>query len=97
MIRYVSWTLENVRKWIPKELHPSKKIYFKRSHKLLLTHKKKLRQKSLISLEVMLSQSRDLAAAYELKELFFHFMKSSNRVETVQRLQTFLLSVQAAL
>ena len=38
VVRYVTWALENVRKRIQKELHPSKRKYFKRSRKLLLTH-----------------------------------------------------------
>lgn len=39
VIRYVTWAMENVRKRIQKQLHPSKRKYFKRSRRLLLAHK----------------------------------------------------------
>lgn len=96
VVRYVTWALENVRKRIQKQLHPSKRKYFKRSRKLLLTHKDKLSQEGLEALEVMLIHSQDLAAAYHLKELFYHFMASGSKAEAIPRLRTFILSAQAS-
>lgn len=96
VVRYVTWALENVRKRIQKQMHPSKRKYFKRSRKLLLTHKNKLKEESLLALEVMLSQSQDLAVAYHLKELFYTFMDSENRQEAIKNLKHFMLAAQAA-
>lgn len=96
VVRYVTWALENVRKRIQKQLHPEKRKYFKRSRKLLLTHRSKLKEESMDALALMLSQSEDLAAAYHLKELFYDFMKSSSRREATQKLKFFLLAAQAS-
>ena len=95
VVRYVTWALENVRKRIQKELHPSKRKYFKRSRKLLLTHKRKLNEESLQALEIMLLHSSDLATAYHLKELFYDFMESKSREEAAKRLKFFILAAQA--
>jgi hypothetical protein len=96
VIRYVTWALENVRKRIQKQLHPEKRKYFKRSRKLLLTHRSKLKEESIEALAVMLSQSEDLAAAYHLKELFYDFMESTSRTEAIDKLKFFLLAAQAS-
>lgn len=96
VVRYITWALENVRKRIQKNLHPSKRKYFKRSRRLLLIHKEKLDQEGLMALEVMLTQSPDLAVAYHLKELFYEFMQSKDRIEASKRLKFFLLSAQAS-
>jgi transposase len=96
VVRYVTWALENVRKRIQKELHPSKRKYFKRSRKLLLTHKSKLNEESLDALELMLHHSSDLAVAYHLKELFYEFMNSKDRTEATKKLQFFILAAQTS-
>lgn len=96
VVRYVTWALENVRKRIQKELHPSKRKYFKRSRKLLLTHKNKLKEDSLDALGLMLLQSPDLAVAYHLKELFYDFMDSKSRDEAAHKLKFFILAAQTA-
>lgn len=88
--------MENVRKRIQKQLHPSKRKYFKRSRKLLLTHKKKLNEESIQALEIILLQSQDLAVAYHLKELFYDFMASKNRNEAVSKLKIFILAAQVS-
>jgi len=95
VVRYVTWALENVRKRVQKQMHPAKRKYFKRSRKLLLSHKDKLSEEGLNALEVMLQQSPDLANAYYLKELFYSFMASENRPTATKRLQHFLLSAHA--
>ena len=96
VVRYVTWALENVRKRIQKELHPSKRKYFKRSRKLLLTHKNKLKGENLDALELMLLQSTDLAVAYHLKELFYDFMASGNKAEATKKLKFFILATQSS-
>lgn len=96
VVRYVTWALENVRKRIQKEMHPSKRKYFKRSRRLLLIHKEKLNEESLAALEIMLLQSPDLATAYHLKELFYEFMRSKNREEATKRLRFFCLAAQVS-
>ena len=96
VIRYVTWALENVRKRVQKLLHPEKRKYFKRSRKLLLTHKEKLSEENLAALEIILRQSSDLAAAYHLKELFYTFMASRSREEAAKRLHFFVLAAQAS-
>jgi len=96
VVRYVTWALENVRKRIQKEMHPSKRKYFKRSRRLLLTHKNKLKKDSLDALELMLLQSSDLAIAYHLKELFYDFMNSKTRDEAAHKLKFFILAAQTS-
>lgn len=96
VVRYVTWALENVRKRIQKELHPSKRKYFKRSRKILLSHFESLKQESRDALEVMLQQSSELATAYYLKEQFYDVMESKNRIEAGTKLKKFILSAQVS-
>ena len=96
VVRYVTWALEKVRKRVQHSMHPTRRKYFKRSRKLLLSHFNKLSPQSKDSLTVMLSISPDLATAYYLKELFYEFMNSQNRNEAKQKLQKFILSAQAS-
>ncbi len=63
-VRYVTWALENVGKRIQKTMHPSKRKYFKRSRKIILSHYSKLNEELKQALEVMLLQSNELAVAY---------------------------------
>ena len=94
VVRYATRALENVRKRIQKKMHPDKRKYFKHSRKLLLAHKEKLNDDSILALEVMLRQSEDLANAYYLKELFYKFMASKTRDEAAKRLQHFIIAAQ---
>lgn len=96
VVRYVTWALENVRKRIQKSMHSSKRKYFKRSRRLLLTHLSKLNEEGKQALEVMLQQSSDLATAYHLKELFYSFMDSKDRAEAAKRLHLFIIATQAS-
>ena len=95
-VRYVTWALENVRKRIQKTMHPSKRKYFKRSRKILLSHYSKLNEESKQALEVMLLQSNELAVAYHLKEKFYEFLESEDRNEASKRLHFFILAAQAS-
>lgn len=96
VVRYVTWAVENVRKRIQKKLHPDKRKYFKRSRRLLLTHRHKLKPDSLDALEIILMHSNDLAVAYYLKELFYDFMNSKSRDEATPKLRKFILAAQAS-
>lgn len=96
VVRYVTWAVENVRKRIQKNLHPDKRKYFKRSRKLLLTHRHKLKPDSLDALDIILMHSNDLAVAYYLKELFYDFMNSTSRNEAAPKLRKFILAAQAS-
>ena len=96
IIRYVTWALENVRKRIQKQMHQSKRKYFKRSRRILLSHRYKLTDENQQALEIMLQQSNDLAAAYYLKELFYDFMDSPDKSEAKTKLKKFILSTQVS-
>jgi len=96
VVRYATWALENVRKRVQKNMHPSKRKYFKRSRRLLLAHYKQLNNEQKQMLEVMLSQSHDLAQAYYLKELFYDFMNANSRNEAIPKLKKFINSAQVS-
>lgn len=90
VVRYINWALENVRKRVQKELHPSKRKYFKKSRWLLLKHRTALKEENAEALEVILAHSSDLATAYYLKELFYDVMESESRETAQNRLKMFL-------
>ncbi len=96
VVRYVTWALENVRKRIQKDMHPSRRKYFKRSRRILLSHYDKLSNENKDALEVMLSISSDLAQAYYLKEQFYGFMNSETRQEALPKLKKFILSAEVS-
>ncbi len=96
VVRYITWALENVRKRIQKNMHPSKRKYFKRSWRILLSHYCMLNSESKQALEVMLTQSHDLAVAYYLKEQFYDFMESKDKNEAYKKLRKFILAAQAS-
>jgi transposase len=96
VVRQVTWAMENVRKRIQKNMHPSKRKYYKRSRRIMLSHYWKLNDESRQALEVMVSQSSDLAAAYYLKEQFYVFMNSKSKAEAEKKLRKFILSAQAS-
>jgi transposase len=95
-VRYVTWALENVRKRVQKSMHTNKRKYFKRSRKILLSRYNKLNEDSKLALEVMLSQSNELAVAYHLKEKFYEFLDSADRNEALKRLHFFILAAQTS-
>lgn len=88
--------MENVRKRIQKEMLPFKRKYFKRSRRILLSHYHKLSAENKHALEVMLTQSNDLAIAYHLKELFYDFMDSPDRNVAYKRLRKFIIATQSS-
>jgi len=96
VVRHINWALENVRKRVQKLMHPDKRKYFKRSRKLLLARRKKLKEESVLALEILLRQSSDLANAYYLKELFYEFMDAKERQAAARKLHQFLLAAQVS-
>lgn len=80
-IRQIYWALERVRKRVQKNMTDAKRIYFKRSKKLLWTDYDKLSTEGKYHLERMLSESEDLDLSWQLKELFVSFRKSKNAKE----------------
>lgn len=90
VVKQVTGATKRVRIRIQKQMHPSKRKYFKRSRKLILAHKDKLNEENLEALEVMLQQSNDLAQAYYLKELFYDFMNSKSSTEAKPKLRKFI-------
>ena len=96
VIRYCTWSVENVRKRVQKKLLPEQRKYFKRSRKLLLAHMGKLSPESKAAVERMLLFDRDLREAYLLKEVFYAFMASKDRKEAEKRLQAFRLHAAVA-
>ena len=89
VVRYCTWTLENVRKRVQVKLLPEQRKYFKRSRKLLLAHMKNLSAENKAAVERMLLMSCDLREAYLLKETFYDFMDSFNSAQAKERLRIF--------
>ena len=77
-------------------MYPSKRKYFKRSRRILLSHYSLLSSENKQALEVMLQQSYDLVQAYYLKKLFYEFMSSENSSVAKIRLKKFILSAQVS-
>ena len=96
VVRYITWALENVRKRVQKDMHPSKRKYFKRSRRILLSHYSSLSDENRLALEVMLQQSYDLAQAYYLKELFYDFMDSESSNTAKPKLHKFIIAAQVS-
>lgn len=96
VVRYITRALENVRKRIQKDMHPSRRKYFKRSRRILLSHYNSLSEENKLALEVMLQMSDDLARAYYLKELFFDFMDSESSDAAKPKLRKFIIAAQVS-
>ena len=77
-------------------MHPSKRKYFKRSRRILLSHYSSLSDENRLALEVMLQQSYDLAQAYYLKELFYDFMDSESSNTAKPKLHKFIIAAQVS-
>lgn len=93
-IRQVYWALDRVRKRVQKGFMEHKRIYFKRSKKLLFAPYDRLNNDSKQALRIMLSQHFDLQEAWQLKELFSLFRKSDSYETARKNLRGFLLSAQ---
>lgn len=83
-VRQVTWAFDRVRKQEQKKFHPSRRKYFKRSRRLLLSRKSKLSNEDKSAVEIMLNLSPRLATAYLLKEKFYEFI-DSRTIETARK------------
>lgn len=93
-IRQVYWALDRVRKRVQKAFIKHKRVYFKHSKKLLFAPYEKLNHDSKQALRIMLSQHYDLQEAWQLKELFTMFRKSTDYETARKNLRDFVLTAQ---
>lgn len=70
-IRQVTWAIENVRKRLQKTMTASLRKYYKRSHKLILSRYKNLKDENKNACDLMLQYNDDLRLAHYLKEKFY--------------------------
>ena len=90
VVRYCTEVMENVRRSFQKTLPKAQRKYFKRSRKLLLAHRKRLSEEDRAAVDVMIRFSDRLLQAYALKEVFYDFMSTPNRIEAERRLDFWL-------
>lgn len=93
VVRQVTWAFENVRKQVQKSFGKGRRKYFKRSRRLLLMAPDKLTPSQLEEVSRMLSLSKELALAYHLKNEFYRFMKSKDRINAKKSLSNWYLLV----
>ena len=87
--------MNQVYRDVAKDLFPNATLVIDRFHVVRYVTWALEKEESLLALEVMLSQSQDLAVTYHLKELFYTFMDSANRQEAIKNLKHFMLAAQA--
>lgn len=73
-IRQVSWSLENVRKRIQKNISSKLRKYFKRSKSLITKPASKLTSEQASEVSLMIELNNELKLAYQLKELFYQYV-----------------------
>mgnify|MGYP000930046426 CR=1 FL=1 len=71
-----------------------KRKYFKRSRRLLLARMKTLSDENKLAVERMLSYSVDLKNAYILKEYFYEFMDSKDKLQAQEKLKWFRMQAR---
>lgn len=87
VMRYCTRAMDDVRRRIQKTLQPDTRRYFKRSRRLLLAHREKLKEEERADVDRMLRFSESLLQAYALKEAFYHFMKSKSSTDAAALLK----------
>ena len=90
VVRCCTEAMENVRRSFQASLPKTQRRYFKRSRRLLLTHRDRLSDEDRAAVDVMLRFSDRLVQAYALKEAFYHFMDAPDRLTASQRLDFWL-------
>lgn len=70
-IRLVTCAIENVRKWLQKSMPAYLRKYHKRSHKLIPTRYKKLKDENKQARDLTLQYNDDLRLAHMMKEWFY--------------------------
>lgn len=96
VVRQVTWAFENVRKRIQKSLSEEGRVKLKGSRRLLLKRKADLTAEEMHSVATYLYYSKDLGAAYYLKEKFYEFMDSENETEAREKLKEWFIHANAA-
>lgn len=96
VVRQVTWAFENVRKRIQKSLPKDSRIRLKGSRKLLLKRQRDLSTEEKYYVSNYLFISKDLGAAYYLKERFYDFMESKNEVEAREKLKEWFVHANIA-
>jgi transposase len=93
-VRQVSWAFESVRKEAQRKFNKQRRIYFKRSKKLLLKRYDDLDAESKEAVRVMLNADESLYKAYWLKEDFYDIMKSQSKEEAKKKISNWILQAE---
>jgi transposase len=93
-VRQVSWAFESVRKEAQRKFNKQRRIYFKRSKKLLLKRYDDLDAESKEAVRVMLNADEALYKAYWLKEDFYDIMKSQSKEEAKKKISDWILQAE---
>lgn len=92
--RIVDWAFEDVRKKEQRKFADERRIYFKRSRKLLLKPMRLLTNEEEAEVEVMLKTSERLRQAYLIKMKFDEFLQSKNSDSARKKLSAWMVFVQ---
>lgn len=93
-VRQVYWALDNVRKRVQRRLIKEKRIYFKRSRKLIWASYSKLRDENKQAVNVILNHDIDLYNAWQLKEMFIEFKDEPKPDKAEVLLRKFILAAE---
>jgi transposase len=92
--RIVDWAFEAVRKQEQKKFMKERRIYFKRSRKLLLKNRNLLTDDEVFEIEHILKVSERIREAYLIKMKFDEFMASKDSHSARKRLSAWIVFVQ---
>jgi len=95
-LRQVYWAFDKIRKEEQRKFSKERRIYFKRSKKLLWARFNKLSAENKQAVEVMLMTSERLRMAYLLKEKFLEFIDANSFEEAKQKLKAWYLYVSSS-
>jgi len=95
-IRQVLWAFDKIRREEQQRFSKERRIYFKRSKKLLWARFSKLSEDNKVVVEVMLATSDRLRTAYLLKEKFLEFIDATSLDEAKLKLNAWYLYVASA-
>ena len=88
---HLSWTLENIRKRIQKNISSKLRKYFKRSKSLLTKPAFKLTSEQANEVSLMLELNDDLKLAYRSKELFYQYVLTQpNKIRASKALREWI-------
>jgi transposase len=95
-IRQVIWSFEAIRKEEQKKFYKTKRIYFKRSRKLLLKRYEYLKEEEKSQVLQMIYSSKRLTDAYWLKESFFKILSYEDREKAKDGLRQWILQAESS-